>query len=125
MSDVKKIKAFVQGVLGCGCSEEVFNLIEETDADYKGVRYSRINIGNRLLVYLFRTDDRHLMLEELGRILRTGLEDRDRNGFNRLRLVYAVESPAELRDMVEKTFATLKTDDRTYVHVVSRSRAEF
>jgi hypothetical protein len=125
MSDVKKIKAFVQEVLGCGCSEDVFRTIEETGSEYKGERYSRINVGNRLLVYLFRTDDRCFIIDEMGQILQTGLEDRDQKGFNRFRLVYAVERPAEARGMVEKAFDTHKTDDRTHVHVVDRSNVEF
>ncbi|CAJ37703.1 hypothetical protein [Methanocella arvoryzae] len=125
MSDVKKIKAFVQNVLGCGCSEEVFRIIEETPAEYKGVGYSRINVGNRLLVYVFRTDDEAFALEQMEEIIRAGLADRDRHSFNRFRLVYAMRRHEELRDIVEKAFGSLKTDDRTHIHVVDAGTADF
>lgn len=125
MSDVQKIKAFVQDVLGCGCSEEVFRIIEETEGDYKGIGYSRINVGNRLLVYIFRTDDRDFILDEMSEVLGTGLVDRDQHGFNRFRLVYAMQRPLEERGWVVKTFNGLKTDDRTFIHVVDKKAADF
>lgn len=125
MSDVKKIKAFVQEVLGCGCSEEVFRNIEETAREYKGVPYSRINVGNRLLVYLFKTDNKHVIFDEMAGIIATGVADRDQNGFNRFRLVYAVPRAAEARDFVEKAFRIIKADERTHIHVVDEGDVIF
>ena len=53
-----EIKTFVQKTLGCGCPEEVFRHIDwETNAESpEAGLYSRINIGNRLLVYISAFD---------------------------------------------------------------------
>ena len=125
MTDKKKIKTFVQEVLGCGCSEDVFKIIEETGQEYKRVGYSRINIGNRLLVYLFRTDNKQFILDELKQNLQMGVADRDENGFNRFRLVYALRQPAEIGASAKKVFDSLGVDDRTHIHVVNSQIIDF
>ena len=65
MADRQKIKAFVQDVLGCGCAEEVFEIIDLRQETMAGTPYDRINIGNRLLIYIFRTDDTEFVKKEL------------------------------------------------------------
>jgi len=125
MTNKEKIKTFVQEVLGCGCSEDVFKFIEETGHQYKGVEYSRINIGNRLLVYLFRTDNKQFILDEMKENLRSGVADRDENGFNRFRLVYALRQPAEVGASVKKAFDGMSVDDRTFIHVVNSQIIDF
>ena len=125
MTDKEKIKTFVQEVLGCGCSEDVFKIIEETGQEYKDVGYSRINIGNRLLVYLFRTDNKQFILDEMKQNLRMGVADRDENGFNRFRLVYAMRQPADAGVSVKKIFDSMNVDDRTHIHVVNSQIINF
>ena len=125
MTDKEKIKTFVQEVLGCGCSEDVFKIIEENGREYKGIEYSRINIGNRLLVYLFRTDNRQFILDEMRQNLQLGVADRDENGFNRFRLVYAMRQPADAGVSVKKIFDSMNVDDRTHIHVVNSQIINF
>jgi len=125
MADPIKIKSFVQGVLGCGCSEEVFRHIEDSPQVYKGVGYTRINIGNRLLVYLLKTDDKHFIEKEMKGIVDAGIADRNSGGFNRFRLAIVTAQPAEVMDMAEKLFDLLGTDDRTHLHVLGKGQVDF
>jgi len=125
MSDKTKIKAFVQGVLGCGCAEEVFSVIEESQQAYKAMPYSRINVGNKLLVHLYRTHDRHFIAGEMKGLVDAGVIDRDNNGFNRFRLVIATAQPEEIRDPAERAFDAMEKDDRTHLHIVGNRQADF
>lgn len=55
MQDNKRIKAFVQGTLGCGCLEEVFRSIDckkNVRLNEKVLLNQTIIIGNRLLIYV-------------------------------------------------------------------------
>ena len=55
MSD-PQIKRFVQETLGCSCPEEVFDKIE-CDTDASRIWWRRINVGNRLLIYILDATD--------------------------------------------------------------------
>lgn len=125
MADKKKIKAFVQGVLGCGCAEEVFQQIDLSHAQLAGAKYDRINIGNRLLIYVFRTDDAQFVEGELSRIIRAGKAERDAKGFNRFRLVLATDE-ARVSGPAMKAYKKLDfLDDRIYLHVVGTGQVSF
>jgi hypothetical protein len=125
MADRQKIKAFVQDVLGCGCAEEVFKIIELRQETMAGTPYDRINIGNRLLVYIFRTDDSEFVKKELPGMVRAGVEERDRDGFNRFRLVLATDE-ARVEITAMKAYKALDfTDDRTFLHVVEKGQIVF
>lgn len=125
MADRQKIKAFVQDVLGCGCAEEVFKIIDLRQEMMAGTPYDRINIGNRLLIYIFRTDDTEFVKKELPGLVRAGVEERDRNGFNRFRLVLATDE-ARVEIAAMKAYKGLGgTDDRTFLHVVDKEQVAF
>jgi hypothetical protein len=125
MADREKIKAFVQNVLGCGCAEEVFKIIELRHDEMAGKHYDHINIGNRLMVYIFRTDDPEFVRKDMARIIRAGKEERDSKGFNRFRLVLASDDArvgvAAMKAYKELDFA----DDRTFLHVVKKEQIAF
>ncbi len=125
MADREKIKAFVQGVLGCGCAEEVFKTIESRHAKKGGVRYDRINIGNRLLIYVLRADDPEFIGTELPGMLFAGRKERDDAGFNRFRLVLATDAPAAGTAAMTAYKKTKLTDDRLFIHVVHPAQIEF
>jgi hypothetical protein len=125
MADREKIKAFVQGVLGCGCAEEVFKTIESRHAKKGDVRYDRINIGNRLLIYVFRADDPEFIEKELPGMLLTGMKERDGGGFNRFRLVLATDVPAAGVAAMTAYKKTGLADDRLFIHVVHPAQIEF
>jgi hypothetical protein len=122
MADRQKIKAFAQDVLGCGCAEEVSKIIDLRQETMAGPLFDRINIGNRLLVYIFRTDDPEFVKKELPGIVRAGVEERDRNGFNRFRLVLAADE-ARVEIAAMKAYKGLGgTDDCTFLHVVEKDQ---
>jgi hypothetical protein len=125
MTDKGKIKSFVQNVLGCGCAEEVFKIIELQHEEIAGARYERINTGNRLLIYIFETDDPEFVRKDMARIVRAGKEERDQMGFNRFRLVLASDDTrvgvAAMKAYKELDFA----DDRTFLHVVKKGQIAF
>jgi hypothetical protein len=125
MADREKIKAFVQDVLGCGCAEEVFRTIELRHETMAGKPYDRINIGNRLLVYVFRTDDQEFVSREFPGIVRAGLDERNNKGFNRFRLVLASDNSRAGTAAMKAYEALGFTDDRTFLHVVRTGQIEF
>jgi len=125
VADREKIKAFVQDVLGCGCAEEVFKIIDLRHETRAGEPYDRINVGNRLLVYIFRTDDPDFVKRELPGLVRAGVEERDRDAFNRFRLVLATGEP-RVEIAAVKAYKGLGTvDDRTFLHVVDQAEITF
>ena len=112
------IKAFVQGTLGCSCPEEGFDRITvDTGA---GEVSHRIRIGGRLLVYILdagRTPD---VSGAVAGALRDGLRERDRDHFNRLRLVVASSTPERIAGTAEAAFsASPDRDKKTHLHVVA------
>ncbi|OPY25362.1 MAG: hypothetical protein A4E28_03224 [Methanocella sp. PtaU1.Bin125] len=125
MADREKIKAFVQDVLGCGCAEEVFKVIELRHKRKGDVKYDRINIGNRLLVYVLRADDPAFIGEELPGMLSEGLKERDSGGFNRFRLVLATGVPSAGVAATNAYKATGLADDRLFLHVVHPAQIKF
>jgi hypothetical protein len=125
MADREKIKAFVQSVLGCGCAEEVFRIIELRHEKKGKVGYDRINIGNRLLIYIFSANDPELIGEELPGMLLAGRKERDEQGFNRFRLVLATDVPAAGVAALNAYKKTGQTDDRLFLHVVPSAQTEF
>ncbi|HEY3272207.1 MAG TPA: hypothetical protein VGJ92_00515 [Methanocella sp.] len=125
MADKRKIKAFVQDVLGCGCAEEVFKIIELRQEEMAGARYDRVNIGNRLLIYIFRTDDPGFVGKDLAGIVRAGKEERNQKSFNRFRLVLASDD-SRVGTAAMKAYKELDfTDDRTFLHVVNKEQVAF
>jgi len=83
-----RIKDFVQGGLGCQCPEEIFNAVDCVDnftsADGSVVK-ARINVGNRLLVYVVEMSGR-MGGDYIRNLLKEGKRERDSRGFNRFRL---------------------------------------
>lgn len=116
-----EIKRFVQETLGCSCPENVFNTIDyrkECD-DIPG---SKINIGNRLLVYIITMDGISGIQEVINPAVEQGVKERDSKGFNRFRLVLATASPDELRSPAEKAFLDAgHANEKTHLHIVSTS----
>lgn len=90
MMDDERIKEFVRKTLGCTCPDEVLQQIEcqtGVSIDDDLVLDYEMNVGNRLLIYAVRVDDTDPLGPMLSRLVRAGMHKRDRDGFNRLRLV--------------------------------------
>ncbi len=128
--DNRLIKQFVQETLGCGCPEEVFLQIEHTKGEPitgELILRDRIVIGRRLLVYIFEdTDGEDIQETVIKTLLTAGVRERDRNSFNRFRLVMLTQTPEdnkELSDRVARVVAEF--DDRTFTHIIAGDSISF
>ncbi len=120
MKDHKTIKTFVQKTLGCGCPEEVFQYIEcrsDTALDDFVVR-NWINIGNRLLVYVVEADNSGSVKQMLPVLIAAGRKERDEKGFNRLRIVLAVDDIDEVKRIATDIFNNADKDDKVHLHII-------
>ena len=117
------IKHFAQNVLGCGCPEKVFEYIDcQEDVNINGITLKRkINIGNKLLIYILEIDSPEFLDRMLVDLISKGKQERDNKGFNRLRIVFAHETPAEIEVRANTFFNKLNTDEKIHLHVVSLS----
>ncbi|HSD62046.1 MAG TPA: hypothetical protein VLC55_14435 [Burkholderiales bacterium] len=115
------IRVFIQEVLGCGCPEEVFRRVETCGTSVDGIAVTRIEVGGRLLVKVFDTDDAQRVGERLAGWAAEGVAERNTRGLNRVRIVIATARPAEMEPVARRAFAALAgSDDRTHLHVVDR-----
>ncbi len=122
MSD-ESVKDFVRKTLGCDCSEDVFSHIEnERDAESGGATLkNKINVGNRLLVYIVEADDDSL--KEIPALIMAGRKERDARGFNRFRLVL-VSDDKKLRKQSFEAFKAMGVlDERIHLHIIGKKEA--
>lgn len=122
MEERNSIKEFVQKTLGCGCPEEVFKIIEYQDNIPCGnlIIRRKINIGNRLLVYILDLDGNTILTEVLSFLLKTGREERDKYGFNRFRLVLAVNDVEHIQKSAFDIFNRINSDEKIHLHVIDK-----
>jgi hypothetical protein len=112
---------FVRGTLGCRCPDDAFRSIEiEAGDDPHGMpHFTRLVIGNRLLVYVMRAHAGPDWTSLVPALVRTGCAERDRRGFNRFRLVVPSTDAAATEHAVKASFANaVEVDDRAHLHVV-------
>ena len=121
----QKIKRFVQETLGCLCPEEVFDKIDyQKESSY--IWGQKINIGDRLLIYIINVDSESEIPELIMSSMEKGVAERNQKGFNRFRLVLAVSRPDKLNSLAEKAFQNSKyIDEKTHLHVISKNAAGF
>jgi len=112
-----EVKTFVQGTLGCSCPEEVFDRIAvDTGA---GEVSHRIRIGGRLLVYIIDAGRTADVSSAVASALQEGVRERDRDHFNRLRLVVMSPSPGRIAETARDAFSgSPARDERTHLHVL-------
>jgi hypothetical protein len=120
MKDHGTIKTFVQKTLGCGCPEEVFQYIEcRSDTALDGyLLRNRINIGNRLLVYVVEADSSDSLNKMLPVLIAAGRKERDEKGFNRLRIVLAADDIDEVSRVATSIFNNADKDDKVHLHTI-------
>ena len=119
-----EIKRFVQETLGCSCPEEVFNQINyQKESD--DISRRKINIGDRLLIYIITMDGKSNIKGVINSALEQGVEERDKKALNRFRLVLVASRPDELRSMAERVFdRSSYADEKTHLHIVNESDVE-
>jgi hypothetical protein len=115
------IVAFVKQTLGCNCPEEVFSTIDcLNDVPVRGIALDlKINVGNRLLVYVVTVDDPDSLRRVLPLLVIAGKKERDGEGFNRFRLVLAADDIDKIKDEAETVFNSLNEDEKVHLHLVS------
>ncbi len=118
------VQRFVRGTLGCTCSDDVLANIDSTrDVPVGGVTVSRrINVGQRLLIYLLESDDPELLGRQMPELITHGTAERNREGFNRFRLVVASRNTEIMSRPAQRAFdESARSDERIHLHVVDRS----
>ena len=126
--DDDQIKRFVKKKLHCTCPDEVFEHIE-CDADVGAacgiVLDYEINVGNRLLIYVVRVEERYAMLRDvICHLIPLGIRRRDEHRFNRLRLVLVATDPLAVEERACEVFYTLSPDDRVHLHVIGQDELD-
>lgn len=118
MNTYPEIKSFVQNTLGCSCPEEVFEKIEYE----KGLSESwerRINVGNRLLIYIINAEPESDIPQKVKDALAMGVKERNKKGLNRFRLVLVTSGSSEICESAEKAFDESEFhDEKTHLHFV-------
>jgi len=77
-------------------------------------------VGGRLLVYVIKAgDDPRSAADALGAVVAAGTVERNRGGFNRLRVVIATENRDVFGPEMERSFEeSAPLDDRVHLHVI-------
>jgi hypothetical protein len=123
--DKEEIKTFVKQTLGCACPEEVFEFIDCQSHiklnDNIALR-NKINIGNRLLIYVVEVNNIDSLQNVLSFLVNSGKTERDNLRFNRFRLVLVTEKFGEIKETAESIFNTINKDDKVHLHVVDRNK---
>lgn len=120
MSD-ERVKSFVRKALGCDCAEDVFKHIEnEHDVKVDDVILkNKINVGNRLLVYIAEMNGPEAIHEHLEALVKAGKKERDTKQFNRFRLVIATHRLADISKAAAQEFKKApELDEKVHLHVI-------
>jgi hypothetical protein len=121
--DKESIKTFVQQTLGCGCPEEVFKLIDcqfNIKLNNEAILRNKINIGNRLLIYVLEVNNTGPLKNILPFLVKSGKTERDNLKFNRFRLVLITDRVEEIIRTAESIFAAINKDEKVHLHVVDK-----
>ena len=121
----ENIKVFVRQTLGCDCPEKVFEHID-CQHDIKlnndiSLSY-KINIGNRLLIYIIEANDSNFVKSNLSTLVYVGKNERDKRGLNRFRLVIVSDKTNEIKQVAHNMFEVLEDkDEKVHLHIVNKN----
>ena len=121
----ENIKVFVRQTLGCDCPEKVFEHID-CQHDIKlnndiSLSY-KINIGNRLLIYIIEANDSNFVKSNLSTLVYVGKNERDKKGFNRFRLVIVSDKTNEIKQVAHNMFEVLEDkDEKVHLHIFNKN----
>lgn len=91
-----------------------------TEVLMDGKRYTRLSIGNRLLIYVFKTVNSDDLDSMISLLVDKGRNERDRLGFNRLRLVLAPYGIEQIKKTASEIFEKTQKDEKIHLHIVDR-----
>ena len=124
MNKENMIKSFVINKLGCNCPDEVFNIIEwqkDVQIDKNIIFNYKINIGNRLLIYIIDIEEDKFINDNLVNILMLGIRERNNNNFNRFRLAIISNNMAEIGSIAQNVFNNLNIgDQKVHLHLIQK-----
>ncbi|MCX5720274.1 MAG: hypothetical protein NT055_10060, partial [Nitrospirae bacterium] len=124
MTNNEKIKLFVIQTLGCACPEEVFQYIDcqhNIKLNDDILLHSKINIGNRLLIYVVEMNSPDLIKRKLPILIQTGKKERDSSGFNRFRLAIVTDKVDQIKHVAGSVFENLKyKDEKIHLHIIHK-----
>jgi hypothetical protein len=118
------IKAFTRDLLGCDCPEQVFSRIvceDNVEIDSGLIISHRINIGDRLLIYVSILDQKGELSSGLIKLVDSGEKERNDKAFNRFRLVFVSGNPDLIKDDAQKLFERLGKDEKIHLHIISKN----
>jgi hypothetical protein len=110
------LERFVREVLGCGCPDEV---VARTALDRSERGEPGLDVGGRLLVRVLAGGDLDRLLADLPATVRRLMDERDRRGFNRLRIVVAHDRADVVAGALGRLLAAAgPDDDRLHLHLL-------
>jgi hypothetical protein len=119
MKNHQELKKFIRYTLGCGCPEEVFNKIEYENKQGEAWQ-GRINVGDRLLVYIVNVGPENDLSQKITLAMEAGVTERNNKKFNRFRLVVVTSNHYKISELAEKTFCeSTLFDEKTHLHLLS------
>ena len=111
-----ELVCFVRDVLGCGCPDDI---VDRTVVDRSRRGEPGLDVGGRLLVRVLPVTDPDRLVTSLPGIVARLRGERDRRGFNRVRLVVVSADHDALESVLRARLqALVETDDRVHIHVV-------
>lgn len=116
LAETSEIVRFVREILGCGCPDEVVarTVIDRGEGGEPG-----LDVGGRLLVRVLPSDDVNGLIDVFPETVERLRRERDRRGFNRLRLVVHSVSEVAADTLQEMLPIIAAADDKVYFHAVS------
>jgi len=117
---------FTKNTLGCTCPDEVFQNIKfksNIKLTENITLLNRINIGNRLLIYIIEIEQQDVDTL-ISKAVNHGINDRDKNNFNRVRIVLLSDSPEDISKKVYEIFNHLGPDEKTHLHIIPKDQLD-
>ena len=118
------VKTFVRERLGCQCPDSVFEQVdyqENAGIVDQNMITRRLLIGSRLLIYIVEPENGSSLSDLLPLFVKKAREERDRQGYNRLRVVIIADPVESVRSEVERVFAGIEAvDSKVHLHVLGQ-----
>lgn len=118
------IEHFVRATLGCQCPDEVFQSIsiDQVRTADCAVPYTRLLVGNRLLIYILGAAWGSVAGSALADLVTCGCRERNERGYNRFRLVIVRDEPEAEDTAVRHAFdRAAGNDERAHLHCLPRA----
>jgi hypothetical protein len=107
---------FVRQVLGCGCPDD---LVARTVVESAGDDLVGLDVGGRLLVRLLPSGDLDGLIADFPETVERLVAERDRRGFNRLRMVVVHPEHDAVATTLEAMLELVPSaDERIHIHAV-------